>query len=392
MNRVIQFFRTELSGHLSLLLSPKRHNQLLTSRRAHMILSRTRLISALFAALTPLWIVTDAFMFPWPVWVQLASGRLVCSVFFLALVLLTPQIASIRKAYRNLAIFFVIAALFFAYAYVLLDHQDQANFSHAFTAGYGFLPFVLVAGLSIFPLTALEGLVFSIPLLVMHQALLPMTSPDNPLMLFASFWMLLLMAVVAILSSMSQLAFVSGFVNQSTRDHLTGCYTRLCGAELLEAQFIISCRSKIPMCIAFLDIDDFKKINDQFGHDVGDTVLQEMIRKAKEALRISDMIIRWGGEEFLLLLPNTTPSNAVLALQRLMNGGLGMRPDGKPITASIGLAGLPDDEAQDWKESVKAADERMYIAKRTGKNRIICALNLPPPAPAADNELCTEHP
>lgn len=337
-----------------------------------MILSRTRLIAAVFSVLTPLWVVADVAIFSSPLWLEMASGRLICALLFLGLVLKTPTMAGIGKAYRSMAAFFVIAALFFAYAYVLLDRHDHApNISGAFTAGYGYLPFVLVAGLSIFPLTALEGLIFSVPLLMMYQAILPITDPNDPLLLFASFWLLALMAVVAILSSMSQLAFMSTFVRQSTRDPLTGCYTRHCGEEILEGQFILSCRSRIPMCIAFLDIDDFKKVNDVFGHDAGDAVLKQSIANAKRLLRLSDIIIRWGGEEFLLLMPNTTVADAHLALERLLDGGLGWRPDGKPITASIGLSGLPDDEAQDWQESVKAADDRMYIAKRCGKNRIV---------------------
>lgn len=394
MNKIIEFFRTELSTSLSLLLTPKLHNQVLTSHRTQMILSRIRLISALFAAFTPLWIIADALIFPWPVWFELAAGRLISSFFFLMLVFFTPRIGNIRKAYKNLAIFFAISALFFAYVYVILDLQHQSTIlSHAFTTGYGFLPFVLVAIVGIFPLTALEGLIFSVPTLIIYQVLLPTTASDNPLMLFASFWLLVLMAIVAVLSGISQLAFVTLFVTHFTRDPLTNCYTRLCGEELLDTQFIMSCRSKIPMCVAFMDIDNFNKINDQFGHDVGDTVLKEVIINCRKSLRISDMIIRWGGEEFLLLLPNTTSPNALMALERLMNKGLGVRPDGQPVTVSIGLSGLPDDELQDWRASVKAADERMYDAKRGGKNRIVCAPNLTssPLTETASSRLSAEH-
>lgn len=88
-------------------------------------------------------------------------------------------------------------------------------------------------------------------------------------------------------------------------------------------------------------------------------------------LRTSDILIRWGGEEFVLILPNTDWNNAIGIIERLQASGLGLRPDGKPMTASFGIAECLDDRAKDWRELVEIADQRMYAAKQLGKNRWI---------------------
>jgi diguanylate cyclase (GGDEF)-like protein len=88
-------------------------------------------------------------------------------------------------------------------------------------------------------------------------------------------------------------------------------------------------------------------------------------------LRRGDMLVRWGGEEFILVLPNTDLQQAKEVLQRLRHLGFGLRPDGSPVTASIGLAEKRHEDAEDWQQLVEIADRRMYLAKTGGRNRII---------------------
>jgi diguanylate cyclase (GGDEF)-like protein len=83
------------------------------------------------------------------------------------------------------------------------------------------------------------------------------------------------------------------------------------------------------------------------------------------------MLVRWGGEEFVLIMPNTFCKEAIMAIERLRTNGFGMRPDVKPMTASIGIAERTEDHADDWKALVDIADQRMYAAKQGGKNRSV---------------------
>ncbi len=100
-------------------------------------------------------------------------------------------------------------------------------------------------------------------------------------------------------------------------------------------------------------------------------MLATVATQLRAGLRAEDSVIRWGGEEFILLLPMTDKAAARNLLQRLCDHGLGLRPDGQPQTVSIGLASLSDDKVTSWPELIDLADRRMYAAKQAGRNCII---------------------
>jgi len=354
------------------LISPRHHMPLLATRRAAIIISRVRLVAALFAILTPLWILIDSWALPAGLWQQLALGRVLSSFMLLTLAVSWRNSTLMRDAYLALMIMFLIPSGFYVYSHLLLSQYQLSGIAGVVQAGYTFLPFVLVAGLSVFPLSALEGIVFAIPALMAEAMPIVVSSvAENVVPFLAMFWLLAVIAVVTTLSGMSQLGFMISLVRQAIRDPLTGSFSRLSGEELMEIQFIISMRTNAPLAIAFFDLDNFKSINDEFGHEAGDLVLVEMTASVRKKLRTGDMLVRWGGEEFVLIMPNTFPDTAMSALERLRNAGLGMRPDGKPITASIGLSERITDSASDWRTMVDIADKRMYLAKHSGKDRII---------------------
>ena len=141
---------------------------------------------------------------------------------------------------------------------------------------------------------------------------------------------------------------------------------------MLDLQSIISARSNAPLSVAFFDVDHFKSVNDQYGHEAGDQVLISSTEHITHTLRRGDMLVRWGGEEFLVIMPNTDLEQAVVAMSRARELGFGQRPDGQPVTASIGIAERSADGASDWKDLVEKADQRMYRAKQSGRDRIVC--------------------
>jgi diguanylate cyclase (GGDEF)-like protein len=242
----------------------------------------------------------------------------------------------------------------------------------AFAVGYAFLPFVMLAGLSVFPLTLIECLVFAAPILVIQAltAVLGWHVFDWPTAA-ASFWLLLLITSVSAMAGTSQLGFIIVLVREAVRDGLTGCFSRRSGEELLDLQFRLAARRHAPLAVAFIDLDHFKSINDQFGHDAGDQALKTAASSIRRLARGTDILIRWGGEEFLLLLPDTDAAGAHTALQRLRAASIGRRPDDTPLTASIGIAVLGQDSADSWQALVAAADVRMYAAKQAGRDRIV---------------------
>jgi len=177
--------------------------------------------------------------------------------------------------------------------------------------------------------------------------------------------------VVATLAAMSQLHFMMALVDQASHDSMTGAFGRRIGEELLRLQFAHAQRSDHPLALVFVDLDDFKKVNDRHGHDEGDRVLRNAAEAIRGMLRQSDILVRWGGEEFLLVMPNTGREGARAAAERLRALGLGERPDGTPQTASIGIAEYMADRPEDWERMVDLADHRMYLAKQAGKDRIV---------------------
>ncbi|WP_201352710.1 diguanylate cyclase [Hydrogenimonas urashimensis] len=152
-------------------------------------------------------------------------------------------------------------------------------------------------------------------------------------------------------------------------DNLTGTVNRHRGMELLEAEIDRARRYGKRFSILFFDIDNFKKINDTYGHAMGDKVLTQTSRSIKSSLRSTDTLIRWGGEEFLILLPETALGDAVHLAQKLRqcieqrNGDIPL-----PVTASFGATEWIPGESFDT--LISRADAKMYEAKRQGRNRI----------------------
>ncbi len=368
-----------VSGDLSFeqlrdLMHPGGHTPIIQRRRAVLIHSRVRMVAAAFALLTPLWIGIDIFIFEWPLWGWLAMLRVVASLAFGALALGYRVSDDMGSAWRGLALLLAVPTVFFLLSHPMLNEHEVVGVAGALAAGYAFLPFVMVAGLSVFPLTALEGLIFAMPLLSAHLAAGLYGSLVFPFPSYVgALWLLALITVVATLAAMSQLHFMMSLVDQAAHDVMTSAFGRRIGEELLRLQFAHAQRSDHPLALVFVDLDDFKKVNDRHGHDEGDRVLRKAADAIRGMLRQSDILVRWGGEEFLLVMPNTGREGARAAAERLRQIGLGTRPDGTAQTASIGIAEYLTDRPEDWERLVELADHRMYLAKQAGKDRIVAA-------------------
>ncbi|HZX33662.1 MAG TPA: GGDEF domain-containing protein [Rhodocyclaceae bacterium] len=382
MNQLLHLAWARLAGlmpgevhpsELMWLVSPHSHFPLLSRRRASMVVNRVRLIAFLFAVLTPLWSVVDYIVFPFPLWFSLAAMRLLVSAAFALLVMYARPSGNLSTAYRAMLVLFAIPTLFFVASHEILASYQLTGISAAIGSGYAFLPFVLLAGLSIFPLTLVENILVASPMLL-AQAMPSLLHWDTldwaP---FAgAFWLLALITAVSTLAGLSQLTFMIAIVQQAIRDPITGAYSRRCGQEALELQFSLAERNDSPLAVAFLDLDHFKSINDNYGHDAGDRVLMNMASWIMSGMRRGDVLVRWGGEEFLVVMPNTDLDQASQAIDRIRQEGLGLRPDGvTPLTASIGIAEWRADGVRDWKDVVEIADQRMYLAKAAGRDRVV---------------------
>ena len=160
----------------------------------------------------------------------------------------------------------------------------------------------------------------------------------------------------------------------SLTDPLTGLGNRRCFYNFFTIFFLGSSAKKFPFSLAMADIDYFKKVNDTFGHEVGDKVLCHVANTLRSQCRDTDQLYRWGGEEFLILMPRTTAAEAQIVLERMrkkieMSTGYENNTAKVAVTVSFGLCeGSTEEDVDTY---IASADQNLYVAKRNGRNRIV---------------------
>ena len=157
----------------------------------------------------------------------------------------------------------------------------------------------------------------------------------------------------------------------SFKDEVTGLYNRRFFSLRLEEELSRYRRFNHPVSVVLLDLDGFKAVNDEYGHSVGDDTLREVAQILMKHSRGINVVSRYGGDEFAVLLVETSKAGARLYADRIREV-VAKYPfsHGKVITASFGVASLPDDEAGTAEDLFRAADEALYTAKRAGKNQV----------------------
>ena len=157
-------------------------------------------------------------------------------------------------------------------------------------------------------------------------------------------------------------------------DALTGCMNRQAFDAVLATLEHSALRHNRDLSLILLDVDHFKQINDQHGHMAGDNVLRELVALMQQQIRNSDVVARWGGEEFIILLPDCNLDHAMRLAealrQRIRHYDFSLKPN-RTVTISAGVAQFTAGEGQ--AEQFRRLDDALYRAKREGRNRIVCA-------------------
>jgi diguanylate cyclase (GGDEF)-like protein len=162
-------------------------------------------------------------------------------------------------------------------------------------------------------------------------------------------------------------------------DSLTGAFARSRFFELAAHEFERWRRYRHPLAVMMIDVDDFKQFNDAFGHGFGDRVLQAVVKAIKTQLRRSDILGRYGGDEFAVALPDSTLQAARETAERLRRAVNGLRlpvsgdGDDARISISIGVAESDSDECTNIEHVLKRADRALYAAKHAGRNQVVNA-------------------
>jgi diguanylate cyclase (GGDEF)-like protein len=353
------------------LFTSRNHGMSLSRHRAAIVQSRVCFFSLIFAILVPTWAVVDLLFMPSSLWLELFSIRLISALIFGLLAWQARKEPDLKRARLLLAGMLSVTPLFYIASGHWINAYELSGMELLVAELYALLPFIMVAGLTLFPLTLAEFVAYAMPmLLVTVYACFPQSNVEIPKAV-SNIWLFVLILGVGFFASLSQLRYMLSQVSRVSYDVLTGLLTRRAGIEMLDLQFRLAAMNDTSLSVLYFDLDNFKAINDTYGHEAGDEVLKRAAKQICANVRKGDSVIRWGGEEFIVVLPAADPNEANEVVKRIMREGLKESPDEQQVTASIGVAEVRKDKLNDWKSLVELADLRMYTAKTNGRARCI---------------------
>ena len=341
--------------------------------RANFIQERIKALASVFAAIVFLWILLDYLIIrDTEVVIKLAILRTLCATLYLGLAFRGTKFHDLTRAQLKLAALVALPCLFYIASRSVLED----NTTSGALLVYSFFPFVVVVQLAIFPLPLVEGLLLAIPAFVTLIALEYHYANLLTLVTWGDFVLLILLTCLALWASMSELQMLLRLYRQATRDPLTRLFNRGALMERMHAEVERSRETNQSLCVLLFDLDRFKRINDEYGHLTGDSILQTFARILEETLTPSGHIGRYGGEEFLVVLPETNTKRAEQLAEKVRRvcsntKVAGTRGHNLHFTTSVGVAQLKADEAPDV--LLRRVDESLYEAKQAGRDRVILA-------------------
>ena len=217
------------------------------------------------------------------------------------------------------------------------------------------------------------GVAFAIGTVVLRYVTgLEKLPPDTPVALRLANQAAFLIVLGVAMAGLAQLQRTQRELERlATQDELTGTLNARAFADRLAHELDRNRRYNRPLALLYLDLDDFKAVNDRHGHQTGDAVLRLVADATRHAMRQSDIVGRLGGDEFGVLMPETEGSVAEAAATRLANGIRTVFTGTPSVTASIGLVSTMSAAITGADELLHKADQAMYEAKRTGKDRVV---------------------
>ncbi len=353
------------------ILRARSHSKHFRHTRAQYINSRVRSIAFLLGLLIPAWIMVDMLYLSEEALYTIATLRGITGVACLGLGLWSGGNHNLRLARIKLALLILIPSVFQTAAHLYLE-----QIQHSLPAGYHFFPFMIISLSAIFPLTIMEGGFISSSVVALYMLTTAYLGQLFSLDTLNDIWLLVLLALIAGWAALTQLTMLMRLYRQAHRDSLTGLANRRSIMNYLKREVTYCQSNKNPLTIMLFDLDRFKSVNDQYGHATGDEVLKHFADMAISESRSEDLVGRFGGEEFLMILTDTELASAEKIAERFRFACQALRvdvPDGEAIrfTTSIGVAQLQPGEK--LVGLLKRVDDALYAAKGNGRDRVVVA-------------------
>ena len=338
--------------------------------RAEYIKIRLRIMALFFAVAVLLYIPVDYFTLSGEHFIPIVIVRFVLSLFHIFVCLTTLRRLSNFQVHFLLGLDIFVASLFYvATIYILQDGVSEIP-----PAGYAFMPIMIIVMLGLFPLTLCSSILIMMLVAGSYAGLqLWLDVAFNHELLNMLFLILLFMGIVLWQQS-GQLLMLLKLYRESTRDMLTGLINRRVLMRFLEYEVEQNRDSGRRFSVLMIDLDRFKHINDDYGHLTGDIVLKATARMLENEMRLSDIVARFGGEEFVVLLPGLESDTAFAVAERICracNEIKVLATDGREVsfTCSIGVAEYSSSEIIET--TIRRADDALYDAKVQGRNQVI---------------------
>lgn len=356
-------------------LSNKRHSRDFNFARSEYLRSRVLFVGSAFFLLAPLWILVDFLLLPAELLNSLIAGRFILMAALAVVIYSAKHNQHQLNRIRNTLAGLMLAPAIFYFVLVMFFSDQMASL-----VGYNFIPLLIIVFLSVFPLTIIESLGIGLIVITLQFFVLvdlnELTTPDG----WQSLVLLVVVLAISLWANHSQVSTLLRLYRQASMDSLTGLLNR--GVLLEQLNQLCEQRDEklaedelpAPISLLMFDLDKFKRINDTYGHSVGDQVLQAFAQILRDELRNNDLIARYGGEEFVAVLPGTPRVDARQIAERIRlqcEKATVIAHDGEAVsfTTSIGITEIRLDENLDT--ALHRVDTRLYLAKNLGRNRFV---------------------
>lgn len=352
---------------LSDLLSTKLHSDDFIATRTSYITIRLWFMCMFFALSVPVFSGFDFVLFPNAEASALLAARILLSLSLFSLAFLLKIRAQVNTVRLVMPLAFLAPMIFYVASMMIVSDLPKDEIPSIFAM----LPYFILAMLGLFPLTISGGVIVIVCILIPFISYEIFFVQQSIWLLVNSIWLFLLFAGISLWLQVGQLSMLMKLYRESTVDPLTKLINRRVLLRLAQR----SNEGRQVYSLIMFDLDRFKRINDNYGHAVGDKVLVNVARIIQEELRTTDIVARFGGEEFVAVLPNIELSDAkkianrvALSISRqsvILDDNAELK-----ITSSVGVTQRKQGETLD--ETLKRADDLLYFAKNNGRDQVIC--------------------